>query len=741
MIFLLLATLYAGRPLVDALHDLETKGLRLIYSDEVVTRQMVVKDEPRAKEPRQILDELLAPHDLRAVTGPRDTLLIVRAEGKQEEKVAMPVTLAEIVVTPSRFEILAQEPESRQFMSRDEVRRVPHLADDLYRAIARIPGTTSSDVTARPNIRGGAEDEVAVLLDGAEIYDPFHLKDLFRAFSTIDAEAVGAVDILTGGFPSEFGGRMSGVIDVDTLAPTATRTEVGVSLLNTRLLSQGRFGGGRGEWLLSLRRGYLREVLELIDDTNGLDPRYYDLLGKVQWMIGSSTLASLHVLGSDDTMRVNEQSEKATATNRDQYVWLNIRGAPSSRLFVQGVASFGQLEITRHGTYGHSGFNDESGRADDERRSRIIALKSDATFNMSPRNVIKGGVTLRRVSGRYDYDAAGVIRFTPVIPNGPPSEIARTASFVLSGSEVSAYVADRVRLGQRLVAEAGARLESETLTPDGVHISPRLNVAWAVGERTSLRAAWGRFAQPQRVYELQVEDGVLEFGRAQRAEHRVIGVDHALRNGATTRFEIYDKRFAYLRPRYENLFDRILMFPELRHDRVRIDPAGGRARGAELLLRSDGAKALSGWVSYARSEVTDRIEGRDVPRAWDQRDAITFSVNYRRGESWNFNLAGTHHTGWPITPIAARIENNRIVAEAGPLNSSRLPAYRRFDFRASRNVPAGRGMVSFFVELFNVFNHSNFVRVNGFDVRNGEVITRYESIIGVLPSFGVTWQF
>ena len=31
-------------------------------------------------------------------------------------------------------------------------------------------------------------------VDGAEIYDPFHVRDLFRAFSTIDSEAVGAVD-------------------------------------------------------------------------------------------------------------------------------------------------------------------------------------------------------------------------------------------------------------------------------------------------------------------------------------------------------------------------------------------------------------------------------------------------------------------------------------------------------------------------------------------------------------------
>jgi hypothetical protein len=285
------------------------------------------------------------------------------------------------------------------------------------------------------------------------------------------------------------------------------------------------------------------------------------------------------------------------------------------------------------------------------------------------------------------------------------------------------------------------RIDSETLTPGGAQISPRLNVAWSVSPRTAVRAAWGRFAQPQHVYELPIEDGVTEFDDAQRAEHRVVSVDHSFPRGITARMELYDKRFALLRARYENLFDRIILFPELRHDRVRVAPESGRARGAEIVVRTDPARSVSGWFSYARSDVTDRIDGEDVPRSWDQPNTATFSVNYRRGAVWNLNVAGTYHSGWPATPLVARIENNRIVAVAGPRNSTRLPSYRRIDLRVSRHVPAGRGMVSFFVELFNVFNQRNVVRVGGYDIREGEVTPRYESIIGILPSFGATWQF
>ena len=202
---------YAGRPLIDALHDLESKGLHLIYSNDVVRPDMFVRAEPRAVDARGILDELLREQHLRATDGPQDSIVIVReppARVPQPKASAptlapMPVAIDQITVTPSRFTIYAAEPERRQFLSREEVRSIPHFSDDLYRALAHVPGTAGQDVSARFNIRGGKEDEVEVLIDGAEIYDPFHVRDLFRVFSTIDSEAVGAVDVLTGGFPAQ----------------------------------------------------------------------------------------------------------------------------------------------------------------------------------------------------------------------------------------------------------------------------------------------------------------------------------------------------------------------------------------------------------------------------------------------------------------------------------------------------------------------------------------------------------
>src|SRR5215212_2186338 len=521
-----LAARYAGRPLTDALRDLESRGLRLIYSDDIVTPSMIVKTEPRATDPRRVLDELLREHQLHATSGPRGTLLIVRDDvQKRTSPPQMPVTLAQIVVTPSRFEILATQPEQRQFLGREEVRALPHLSDDLFRAIAYVPGIATNDESARINIRGGAEDEVVAIVDGAEIYDPYHLKDLFRAFSTIDAEAVGSVDVLTGGFPAEYGGRMSGVIDISTLAAETRRAEVGLSLLNTRALSFGTFDEGRARWLVSFRRGYLRELLKLIDVNNQLDPHYYDLLGNVQWTIDESTLASLHVLAARDLLKAGDTFDaNADAKYSDTYVWLNVRGTPSPRLFAQSVLSYGRFTRERGGNFIND-FGTESGSLDDRRSSHFITLKNDASFDVTPRNLIKGGVTLRRLHAKYDYDGTASIRDVIFDLGDPPRTVTRIAHVNASSTEVAAYVADRMRFGERVIAETGVRFETESHTPDGAHVSPRINVSWFAGDRTIVRAAWGRFYQAEAIYELPVEDAVTEYRDAQRAEHRILGIE------------------------------------------------------------------------------------------------------------------------------------------------------------------------------------------------------------------------
>jgi hypothetical protein len=750
---------YAGRPLAEALRDLERKGLRLIYSNDVVRPEMIVGSDPRSSEPRRALDELLHEHHLRATNGPRGSIVIVRdgakASSGEPKNIArsstqqMPVALESIVVTPSHFTILTSEAEGHQFLSREEVRKVPHIGDDVYRAFDRLPGITGHEISARFNVRGGQEDEVEVVMDGAEIYDPFHVRDLFRAFSTIDSEAIGAVDVITGGFPLQYGGRLSGVIDISSLKPAARHhTEIGMGILNQRVLTTGTLRNGSSEYLLSFRRGYLHELLKLIDkDNKGINPSYYDLLGKTETTLNDRTVASADVFLSGDALKITDTEGHAHGSYSDRYAWINLRNALSPKLFTQTVVSVGRLASHRVGDYENSA---EAGMVNDDHAFAFAALRNDSSWDVSERNVVKAGFTAKRLTARYDYAGSAIIQASLLHFNNPPDTISRSERMDIDGSDLSVYAADRAAITPHFVIEAGLRADAQSYAPDSTHVAPRINASYALGAHATLRASWGRFYQAQGLNELQIEDGVTTFFPAERSDHALLGAEYDFGNGYSGRAEVYDKRFMQIRPRYENIFDRTVIYPELRADRLRIDAIRGSARGGELLLRRVGTP-LSGWISLGRASardiLNDGLVSREVPRAWDQRNTATFNVDYRLGAKWNFDMAGVYHSGWPTTPVIGFVANGFFHTRLGAYNSERLSAYRRVDVRASYNIETSHGGLSFFVELFNVLGIRNVTSVNGYSFtgdNNGNITSSRrltEAALGVVPSFGVTYSF
>ena len=70
---------FVGLSLVEAIERLEAAGLTILYSSDLVRPDMRIAAEPAGRWPREILDEILAPHDLNAQTGPAGTTLIVAA--------------------------------------------------------------------------------------------------------------------------------------------------------------------------------------------------------------------------------------------------------------------------------------------------------------------------------------------------------------------------------------------------------------------------------------------------------------------------------------------------------------------------------------------------------------------------------------------------------------------------------------------------------------------------------------
>ncbi len=663
------------------------------------------------------------------------------------ELIEAAIPLSEIVVTPGRFTIMQNEPTVRQMLSREEIQSIPHFGEDIYRAVQRLPGISGNDFSAKFTVRGGENKEVLVLLDGLELYEPFHLNDVGGALSIVDVEAIGGINLMTGGFPAEYGDKLSGVFDISSITPEPGRrqTALGLSLLNARFKTEGLFKDGRGQWFLSARRGYIDLVLKLIGEEDQLSPDYYDVLGKVQYRLNDRHTLAAHVLRSGDQFDLldEDDGDKVNSGYGNTYGWLTLKSFPSQKLFAQTVLSTGRVTRDRTGTDFSGASQQVRAYVAETRAFQVYNLKQDWHYDLSDRHFLKWGFDLKSLRANYDYfnrERATPAFYDTIIVNTNPA-----------GRKLGFYLVDRVRLLKSLTAEAGLRYDDNSYAADQ-NFSPRLNLAYTIGRNSVARLGWGRFYQAQGIHELEVQDGENKFFPAELAEHRVIGFEHNFASGVNIRFEAYQKRLSQQRPYYSNLLDatHVLIFPEVEEDRVMLVPKEGEAKGIELFVKKDNGGKLNWWGSYAYAFAEDQIDGKTVPRSFDQRHTVYLDFNYRPNLKWRLNWAWQYHSGWPYTEAAfnrAALNNGGFSYELvyGPHNAARLPAYHRFDVRANRYFDVGKGRLSVFLEVINLYNRTN-VRTYEYDLDvqpNGQFTStrRAEKWLPRLPSIGISWEF
>ena len=602
------------------------------------------------------------------------------------------ILLSEIVVTPGRFALMQKEPTVRQTLKRDDLRSVPQLGEDIYRAVRRLPGLTGDDYSAKFTVRGGENDEVLVLLDGMELYEPFHLKDINGgALSIIDVETIGGIDMMTGAFPAEYGDRLSGVFDMKSAKPSVglRRTSLAISFMNTRFLSEGYFNDQKGHWLVAARRGYLDLVLKLIGEDENISPTYYDISGKIAYDLNAKHSLSGHMLWAEDDLDLVEDEDTTNTGYGNGYTWLTWRANLHPKLFARTVFSVGRVDLNRRGTDISRRDGEIFFEVKEKCAFNILGLKQDWSTELSDRHLLTAGFNVKRLTASYDY--MNMDRISTRIVDGRVFGEFNTIESNLSpsGVQVGVYLGDRLRLTDPLTAEVGVRYDHTSWADDNT-VSPRLNLAYVLGERTVLRGGWGRFYQTQGIHELHVQDGDENFYPAELAEHRVVGLEHVFDNEVSLRVEAYQKMLSDIHPRYQNLFNEVEFFPEVVGDRIRLEPEDGEAKGIEIFLKRDTGDRLSWWASYGLAFAEDGINGRTVPRNRDQRHTVYLDLNYRPNEKWRINVAWQFHTGWPYT---AQISEPIFLPDGtffgrdiffGPVNGERFPPYHRLDFRVHR---------------------------------------------------------
>lgn len=669
---------------------------------------------------------------------------VALGQGAAADPGAPTVKLADFVVTPSRFGIADQRVVAPATLTSGDLELLPQIGDDLYRSISRLPGLATNDFTARFWVRGAPNGELLARLDGVDLIEPFHLKDVDGALSLVDPAVIGQLELSSGGFSAEFGNKLAGVLSLETKEPARPRTSIGLSLTGVGGTHQGITAGRGARWLASARRGYPDVALRLAGRDDEVDPRYYDVSGKFEYEPTPDHRVSVHALHAGDTLRYHRSGNPDLRSAYDSdYLWGRWRGTPTPGRSGEAVLSYARLTWHRAGAGTLDGFPFS---LRDRRQLETVGLRNEWTAVVNDQSLVRAGVEANTGSADYDY---ALSHQHTVVSAGRQVTVTDRVDTALdpSGHRTAAFAAVRWQPWTVLVLEPGLRHERQNFTRDA-EWNPRFNAALSLGPAT-LRAAWGRYSQMQALHELAVADADPVFHPAERAEHRVLSLERSLGNRMLARVELYERIGTNLRPRHENLDHAYDLFPEAQSDRVLLAPARGRARGLEFLVSRRTGDRWAWNASYALSRAEEKIAGAWVPRARDQRHAIYADATYAPNARWQFSAAWQFHTGWPTTDVVyslATLTNGRrvTVSANGAPYGLRLPDYHRLDLRATRRWTLRHGELRAFVDVFNVYDRVNLI---GYDHRVAIADTRLivtpkpREQLPLLPSIGAEWEF
>ena len=147
----------------------------------------------------------------------------------------------------------------------EEIRRAPGATEDISRMIQTIPGVSiGNDQRNDIIVRGGSPAENLILIDGIEIPNINHFGtdgSTSGAIGFINVKFIQETGILTGGFPTTFGDKLSSVIDINFREGSKKKfySDINLSIAGFGCIFEGPLSE-KGSYLFSVRRSYLELI-------------------------------------------------------------------------------------------------------------------------------------------------------------------------------------------------------------------------------------------------------------------------------------------------------------------------------------------------------------------------------------------------------------------------------------------------------------------------------------------------
>ncbi|MDZ4204045.1 MAG: TonB-dependent receptor [Bacteroidales bacterium] len=664
------------------------------------------------------------------------------------------VQLEGVQITAEREEARTETRTSVIKITPRQIKQLPTFGGqaDLAQYLQVLPGIIfTGDQGGQLYIRGGPPIQNKVLLDGMIVYNPFHSIGLFSVF---DTDLLRNVDVYTGGFNAEFGGRISSVMNLTTRDGNRNRYagKVDFSTLGAKFLIEGpiiKFREDRSDdftssFVLSVKNSYLKESSKLFYsyiDNNGLPYNFLDIYGKISVNSGNGSKVNFYGFNFNDNVNYRLVSDFEWNTYGGGMNFLVIPG--KSPALLEGEVAFSSYVVS---------MNDGNGTP---RTSEINGFNVGLGFvYFLGKNQVKYGIeTLGFLTDLNFYNSVG-------------SYIRQKQNT----TELAAYVKYKHTAGKFLI-EPGLRMQwyasLSSISPE-----PRLAMKYNANDMLRFKLATGMYSQnllsatsDRDVVNLfygflsgsdnlpREFDGKKVTHKLQKAWHLILGLEYDITNNLLLNLEGYVKDFTQLtnlnrdkiyedRPDYADKPDR------LRKDFI-IET--GMANGVDLSMKYE-SKGWYLWTVYSLTFV-DRYDGViNYAPHFDRRHSVNLVATYQFGEDNNWEVSGrwNYGSGFPFTQSQGYYErltfndgiftdytslNGRLEVVYAELNQGRLSDYHRMDISVQNRISFGKHTkLETTASVTNLYNRSNVFYL---DRITGERINQ----LPIMPSLGISLSF
>jgi hypothetical protein len=739
-----LVDLQTGRPISGAVVMLDGEQ----KADSDIKGQLLIR--PVATGIHSLL-VLSAEHEAKEAT--------VQVDANTDTQVRYKLTQADAEVYEIKTHASATKREVTEVvLSESELKTVPGTMGDPIRVIENLPGLNRAPggMGGALVVRGANPADTGVYIDGVEVPLLYHFGGLT---SVVNAEFLGGITFMPGGFGSQYGRATAGIVNVQTKPLGCEKTRVIASLdpIDADIFSCVPLGS----WKLAIagRRSYIDAYLPALLKAAAKDgesptvvaPAYLDYQIKAEHN-NATQRWELFAFGARDTLKVTRASSAEDADFslggsiafhrfqiRHTYFGdrLTLESAITPGLLKQDVGS----KSTELGTTEKSGVT-----------MTTLSWREVATYYVSPRLKLRAGLDHQLVHWSAD--------FVSPLPN-----LGRTypSPLVVDLTRQDPWRDGNTDLNQGYWAELNVNpLPNVTITP-GVRVDhldfdnterwsfqPRLASRWQLNEVTAVKASGGVYQKLPDLFTGVMVDG---FGQpnlsAEKAVHLTSGVERGF-----SQVDVSMEAFSVWRSSLPSPTDEVT-FENGKASPVLFKSDGrGRSYGLELMAKRTPAddRRFNGWVAYtlSRSTRTDRtasLSGLDqyaptdvagprlneVPKSnstylspFDQTHILTAVGAWQLPWKMSLGVRFQYVSGNPTTPLnegrtfydadsdTYKVQNGSVARASG-----RLPAFHRIDLRLDKRWDFNRWNLTAYLEVMNAYNRRPVEGV-GYDYRYAE---------------------